>query len=257
MLPPAKRAAMDALYAYMRVTDDLADDPGCLSMKQVELIDWRNRLHAAMSGCYSHRLHAALHATVQQFAIPTDYLIDVIDGVETDLWAVRCTTFADLECYCYRVASTVGLSCVRIWGLQPTADEEQAKTMAIAAGVAFQLTNILRDLGEDLHEGRVYLPADELAQFDCPADSWHLPAVVPAFRAMLAFQVARARRYYARSRSLANMLTPEGRAVFALMSTAYEKLLDRVEVAQEDVLRRRVRLGRLTKLRLLARTIWA
>jgi phytoene synthase len=248
LLPRAERDATTALYAFCRATDDLADSPGDSAAKRAALGDWRARLDAALRGVYTHRLHAALHHAVRTFGVSPGYLHDVIDGVETDQGPVAFGTFAELYRYCYRVASAVGLACVPIWGLRPGADPEAAKGSAEAAGVAFQLTNILRDLGEDRSRGRVYLPQDELERFGSPPEAWR--AGDPAFRELMRFQVSRARGYYDRGEPLAGLLSPAGRAVFRVMAGVYRRLLDEIERRDFDVFARRVRVGRLTKLRL-------
>ncbi|HSQ58039.1 MAG TPA: phytoene/squalene synthase family protein, partial [Gemmata sp.] len=200
LLSPHKRRAMDALYAFMRVTDDFADEPGELPQKQVSLASWRAGLAAAIEGRFSHPIHPALADTIEQFEIPTQYLFDVIDGVESDLVPRRFATFSELYPYCYRVASAVGQACVRVWGLRPSATWDDANAPAEAAGIAFQITNILRDLGEDLARGRVYLPADELVAFGSPPESWGEKP--DAFQAMLHFQVSRAREFYRKTEPL-------------------------------------------------------
>jgi phytoene synthase len=167
LLPPHKRRAMSALYAFSRLTDDLTDEPGEAAVQRAKLARWRAAIADALAGRSTHPIHPALHDTVARFAIPPRLLFDIIDGVETDLEPVRFATFADLYPYCYRVASAVGLACVRVWGLRAGATWEEADGPAEAAGVAFQLTNILRDLGEDAARGRVYLPTEELERFGC------------------------------------------------------------------------------------------
>jgi phytoene synthase len=246
VLSPSKRDATTALYAFCRATDDLADEPGG---GRDALRDWRARLDDALGGVFTHRLHAALHHTVRTFGVPAAYLHDVIDGVESDLGPVAFGTFAELHRYCYRVASAVGLACVPVWGLRPGVDAERAKVPAEAAGVAFQLTNILRDLGEDRVRGRVYLPRDELERFGCPPESWRPDA--PTFRELMRFQVGRAREYYARGDALGGLLSPEGRAVFRVMAGVYRRLLDEIERRGYDVFTRRVRVGKLTRAQLL------
>src|SRR5947209_16081501 len=207
LLPRTKRRAMDALYAFLRVTDDLADEPGHPAAKRAALADWRTALLAALNGRYSHPVHPALHDTVARYAIPPEYLLAVLDGVEADLEPVRFATFADLYPYCYRVASAVGLACVRVWGLRPGATWKDAEPPAEAAGVAFQLTNVLRDLGEDLARGRVYLPADELAAFGCPPEVWRDPSAADRFRALMRFQCERAGEFYRHGAALDRLLT--------------------------------------------------
>jgi phytoene synthase len=247
LLPPHKRRAMNALYAFMRVTDDLADEPAELPRKRDRLAAWRGGLRAALGGTFTHPVHPALADTVSRFDIPAQYLFDVIDGVETDLEPVRFATFADLYPYCYRVASAVGLACVRVWGLRPGATFAESDAPAEAAGIAFQLTNVLRDLGEDLARGRVYLPADELAHYGCPPGAWQDPKAGAAFRELLRFQADRARDFYRKAEPLAGLLSAEGRGIFRVMGGTYRRLLEEVARAGAGVLARRVRVPRWRK----------
>jgi phytoene synthase len=234
---------MDALYAFMRVTDDLADEPAGTLVCDSRLTSWREGLAAALEGRYSHPVHPALHDTVRRFAIPPRLLFDVIDGVGADTAPVHFATFADLYPYCYRVASAVGLACVRVWGLRPGAAWADADPPAEAAGVAFQLTNILRDLGEDLARGRVYLPEEDLHRFGCPPGTWK----GEAFADLLRFEAARARDYYRRAERLERFLTADGRAIYGVMCGTYRALLDEVEALGPDVLARRARVPRWRK----------
>jgi phytoene synthase len=258
LLSPARRRAMDALYAYMRVTDDLADEPSghehgrCgagaeIAEKRRKLAAWRGGLTAALAGSFAHPIHPALVDTVRRYAIPVRFLYDAIDGMETDTGPVRMASFAELYPYCYRVASAVGLACVRVWGARPGATDADTDPGAEAAGIAFQLTNILRDLGEDRARDRVYLPADELARFDCPPDRWRDPVHAARFRELMRFQVARARDYYRRGSALAPLLTADGRAIFHVMCGAYSRLLDEIEHLGYDVFTRRVRVPKWRK----------
>jgi phytoene synthase len=250
VLPAAKRDAMTALYAFLRVTDDLADEPGDPAAKRAALSQWRVDLDRAFShGIYSHPVHAALHHAVETFAIPPCHLYDVMDGVAADLEPVAFESFAELYPYCYRVASAVGLACVPVWGLRDGVPSADAHEPAEATGIAFQLTNILRDLGEDLARGRVYLPRDELLRFGCPPETWRDPAARPAFRELMRVQTARARDYYNHGRPLEALLTPDGRAIFRMMTGLYRRLLDEIERRDFDVFTTRIRLDRLTKLR--------
>ncbi len=250
LLPRPQADAMHALYAYLRLTDDLADGPGDETAKRAALGQWRTRLTDALNGVYSHRTHAALLHTARTYAIPTDELTAPIDGGERDLSGEPFRTFDELKRYCHQVAGVVGLACVRIWGVKPGTAWEQVEPLAEAAGLAFQLTNILRDLGEDRTAGRVYLPADELARFDCPPDQW---GDTPQFRELMRFQTDRVRGLYQQSEPLAALLSPHGRVVFTLMSRAYRGLLERVAATGPGVLTRRVRISRWAKLTLLAR----
>jgi phytoene synthase len=249
LLPPVKRRAMDALYAFMRVTDDLADEPGQVEAKRRSLAEWRAGLTAALGDRFTHPIFPALTDTVRRFAIPERFLLDVIDGVESDLEPIRFTTFAELYPYCYRVASAVGLACLRVWGLRPGIRWAEADAPAEAAGVAFQLTNILRDVGEDLTRGRVYLPEDELAAFKCPAGSWRQDP--GAFAALVRFQADRARQFYRRAEPLDRLLSNDGRAIFRVMCGTYRRLLAEVERVGAGVLDRRVRVPRWRKVAVL------
>ncbi len=247
LLAPARRRAMDALYAYMRVTDDLADEPAPLEETQQKLAAWRASLTAALAGEFTHRIHPALVETVRRYDIPPRFLFDAIDGMETDIGPVRMATFSELYPYCYRVASAVGLACVRIWGARPGTTDADTDPPAEAAGIAFQLTNILRDLGEDLARARVYLPADELERFGCPPERWRDPTFADAFRELMRFQVARARAYYRRAAALVPLLSPDGRAIFHIMCTSYSRLLDEIEHREYDVFTSRVRVSKWRK----------
>jgi phytoene synthase len=225
---------MCALYAFMRHTDDLADGPDAEETKRLALKQWRADLHAALAGDDRHPLHPALRHTIQRFGVPVEYFDDVIDGCETDLGPVQMPDFPALYRYCYRVASAVGLCCIHIWGFH----DDSAKLPAEHAGIALQLTNILRDLPEDLARGRVYLPQEDLERFGCGPET-----LGPAFRALMAFETERAREYYRSAERLTPLLDPPGRAVFQVMLRTYRGLLDEIERRDFDVFRERVRLS--------------
>ena len=252
LLPPDKVRGMHALYAFLRETDDLSDDPD----PRCSLADWREQLHAALAGTFRHRCHAALRDTVGRFAIPPEYLHEVITGVEDDLHPVKIRTFDDLKTYCYRVAGVVGLACVCIWGVKPGADSAAVHALSLEAGYAFQLTNILRDVGEDRDRGRVYLPADELASFTLDPSTWHEGRHAHALREFLYFQIDRARGFYQSSAALGDLLTPEGANIFRFMSRGYSQLLERIAATGVDSLDCRVRLSHVQKLK-LAVGAWA
>lgn len=246
LLPRRQRAATCALYAFLRVTDDLADGPDAPAARAQRLADWRELFDAALEGDYRRPLFPALHDTVRAFRIPRAYLEAVFLGAEMDLGSRRYQTFAELYLYCYRVASVVGLCCIHIWGHTGAAALEHAE----AAGIAFQLTNILRDLGEDAARGRVYLPREDLERFGVEEGCLRTGEMGEAFRRLMAFQVQRARDYYAAARPLTAALPPAGRAVFAAMSRTYSALLDVIERAGFDVFTHRARLGPCRKLAL-------
>lgn len=251
LLPSAQRRAMCALYAFLRVADDLTDGSEALTHKSLALAGWRQQLDAALEGDYHHLLHPALHHTVAHYGIPRRYLEEVLDGVGMDLNTDRYSTFADLYRYCYRVASAVGLACIHIWGFR----DERAAVPAESAGIALQLTNILRDLGEDAARGRVYLPCEDLAHFGYTVADLEQGRRDERFRRLMCFQVERARGYYEAALPLADLLDPSGRAVFLVMLRTYRGLLEAIERRDYDVFSSRVRLSNLRKLWLAAQVL--
>jgi phytoene synthase len=242
---------MCALYAFMRVADDLSDGPEAMTEKRALLDDWRRQLDRALAGTYTHRLHPAFHHTVASYGIPPQYLADVLDGVCMDLEPVRYETFADLYPYCYRVASAVGLACIHIWGFE----RPEAKGFAESAGIAFQLTNILRDLAEDAARGRVYLPREDLRRFGYSEEQLRRGERDDSFRRLMRFEAERARSYYEAARPLAGLLRPAGRAVYLVMARTYRDLLEAIEKRDYDVFSGRVRLSRWHKLWLALRAL--
>jgi phytoene synthase len=235
---------MCALYTFMRIADDFSDEPYPTAYKRYQLADWRVGLHAALAGDYRHASHAALHDTVRNYDIPTRYLEAVIDGVAMDLDPVAYPTFAALRNYCWHVASVVGLSCIHIWGYRG----RDAVHYAEDAGVAFQLTNILRDLGEDAARGRFYLPQEDMNRFGYNTDRLTHGVVDPAFCEMMRFQVERAREFYRSGWRLLRRLPSAGQAVFLMMANTYRGLLFEIEKKNYDVFRERVRVPRWKKL---------
>jgi phytoene synthase len=244
LLPRRQRLGMCALYSFLRVSDDLVDGPGPAPDRRQRLDDWRRRLDLALAGTGSHPLHPALCDTVRTHGIPPEYLHAALDGVAMDLDVAHYDTFADLYLYCYRVASVVGLSCIHIWGFA----QEQARPYAESAGVAFQLTNILRDLAEDAGRGRVYLPAEDLERFGYGPEQLCRGERGERFEALMRFEAERARGYYAAAAPLVPLLPPAGRAVFLVMLRTYAGLLDAIARRNFDVFGGRVRVSRWYKL---------
>jgi len=245
VLPGDQRRAMCALYAFLRIADDCGDEEGTIEAKTAKLDSWRAGLFEAIAGRFPHPSHEALADTVHRYGIPVQYLEAVLDGVAMDLGPVVYETFDDLRRYCWHVASAVGLACIHIWGFS----SESAKGYAEEAGIAFQLTNILRDLREDALRDRVYLPAEDLRRFGCDIEGFRSGRMDPGFRELMRFEIARARSLYAASEPLVPMLRPPGRAVFLMMSRTYRGLLDVMEARDYDVFRERVRVSSWTKLR--------
>jgi phytoene synthase len=251
LLPGDQRRAMCALYSFMRVADDLTDEAGATEDKRAALESWRSQLHLSLEGSYTHPLHAAFHHTVEKYRIPVAYLEAVLDGVGMDLDTDRYETFADLYPYCYRVASAVGLACTHIWGFEGTGGAAYAE----AAGIAFQLTNILRDLGEDAARGRVYLPREDFVRFGYTETDLRQGKRDRHFTELMRFQVARVNQYYDAALPLTPLLRPAGRGVFMVMLRTYRGLLNEIVRRDYDVFSTRVRLSRLYKLWLAARVL--
>jgi phytoene synthase len=251
ILPGSERQALCALYAFLRVTDDLTDGVESLEFKQAALDSWRSGFDRALAGEFRHPVHEALEHTLTKYKIPRDYIDAVLDGVEMDLRGTSYPTFADLYKYCYRVASAVGLSCIHIWG----STGEQAKIYAERAGIAFQLTNILRDLLEDARRGRVYLPAEDLERFGYHPDQILRQEYNQPFRDLMHFEVGRARGCYLAAEPLIALLPAPGRAVYKVMSGTYRGVLEAIERRNYDVFHERVGLSRWHKLVLVAQAL--
>ncbi len=234
LLSRERKNAMCAMYAFMRYCDDLSDEPGAT----VEAIErWRAALGRALAGDFDqHPLWPAFHAAVTRYRIPHRYFYEMIDGIASDLSPRPIVTFEDLYGYCYRVASVVGLTTIHIFGFR----DERAPELAEKCGVAFQLTNILRDVKEDAANGRVYLPADDLECFGVTARDLQASQRSPQFLRLMEFEAERARRYYEESRPLIGMVDARSRSSLWALIAIYSGLLDRIRASGYDVLERRV-----------------
>ncbi len=257
-LPTEKRRAMEALYAFMRHTDDLVDAPQSVEVRRTSLQQWRDALAAALTTSaditprddrVADALLPAVADTVARFDIPPVHLEAVIDGVEQDLTKRRYQNFDELVWYCEHVASAVGLACICIWGFSGPEAIEPARQ----SGIAMQLTNILRDLKEDAQQDRVYLPAEDLLRYDYTADDLKQGITDERFDCLIAFQIERAERFYHEGEALQPMLSREGQRAFGLMMDTYHGLLQQIRRNPRDIMQRRISLGRPKKLRLLAR----
>jgi len=254
LLPADRRRSMCALYAFLRRTDDLADDTGTVGAKAEALRDWREGLDAALAGRDGDWPGwPALADTVRRREIPARYLHEVIDGVEMDLEPRPFETFDDLAAYCYRVASVVGVSCLHIWGYQ--SDRGRAESLAEACGVALQLTNIIRDVREDAQNGRVYLPREDLRRFGVGPEDLAASRPSPRVRDLLAFEAARAREFYDRASPLVGLVEPVGRPVFLAITGIYRALLDEIVRRDLDVFSGRVSLPAWRKLAITLRSL--
>jgi phytoene synthase len=245
LLGRAEHDAMCAVYAFNRYCDDLSDEPGAATAAAID--QWRQDLDRALTGQYSgHPLWPAFCDTVRRCRIPQQYFHDMICGVRSDLEPRVIESFGELYHYCYHVASVVGMTIVHIFGF----DDPKAIELAEKCGVAFQLTNILRDVKEDFCMGRVYLPAEDLRRFGVDAGRLEYG---DAFRALMGFEAERARCYYDESRPLIGMVRRQNRPSLWALIEIYRRLLDRIEKNNFDVLSQRVRLTALEKAGVLLR----
>jgi phytoene synthase len=241
LLPPARRRSMCALYAFMRHTDDLADEPGSSESKKAALAKWSDDLRRALGGeADGWPGLAALADTVARHKIPLRHLEDVIDGVGMDVEPRSYSTFDELYQYCYRVASAVGLCCLHIWGYR--SEGGKAEALAEACGIALQLTNILRDVKEDAQAGRIYIPQDDLTRFEVRPADLAAPRPNEQLRKLFAFEAERAYGYFARAGPLARLIAPVGRPVLRAIVGIYRALLDEIARRDYDVLAGRVSL---------------
>jgi phytoene synthase len=243
-----QRRAMCALYAFLRKTDDLSDSDLPVVARREALAGWRGALEATLAGQPSDPILLALDDTIKRYRIPGQYFRDVMDGVEMDLSRLRYGTFAELEAYCYRVASVVGLACVHIWGFR----DERAFTPARQCGIAFQLTNILRDLQDDAARGRVYLPLEDFERFGYSAEELMRGVSNEPLRHLMHYEIARTEHFYREAADLEAYLWPRGRRILRAMTATYHEILRRIKRRDGDVFHAPVRLTTWDKLRLVS-----
>lgn len=250
-LPPVKRLSMCAIYAFMRYSDDISDDGG--TDTETRMAAWRRALDRALEGGYGDsRIMPAFHDTVRRHAIPRQYFHDLIDGAEMDLVPRRYETWEDTYRYCYHVASVVGLVCIHVFGFR----DPHACELAEFNGIAFQLTNILRDLREDALMDRVYLPQEDLRRFGYSEADLKAGLVNDSFRRVMQFEVERARDYYDRAAPLLDLIDPDSRPCLRAMRRIYRGILDRIVAQDYEVFSRRARVATWKKLVIAGEAWW-
>ena len=249
LMPPAKRRAIWAIYVWCRRTDELMDSAEAqarpLDELQARLDAWEERTRALFDGHVVDGLDLVMRDTLDRYPQPLQPYLDMIEGQRMDLRQHRYSTFEELELYCYRVAGTVGLMTQEVMGLDqaytsaPWSDVPDTSQAAVALGIANQLTNILRDVGEDRGRGRIYLPLDELARFGVSEEQLMAGLVDDNWRALMAFQLQRARAWFARSEAGVRWLAPDARWPVWASLRLYRGILDVIEQHGYDVFNRR------------------
>jgi phytoene synthase len=264
VLPRERRDALSGVYAFMRLCDDLSDEPGLTQRQRADrLSEWRLALHRAFAGERTDEpVLLALADAQKRFQIPPELFDRLIEGTAMDVppqpgESIRYQTYDDLRRYCYHVASVVGLICIRVFGYRDPA----AEPLAVQCGLAFQLTNIIRDVKEDAAMGRVYLPEEDLARFGRSAaelDPGRLQNGFDptAFRPVLAMEADRARELYQSASRLLPLIDPESRPALWVLVEIYRRLLEKIAARNYNVFGRKIRLSTREKLSVLARAFF-
>src|SRR5690625_3751877 len=250
-LPPERRRAITALYAFCREVDDVVDETSEASVARMKLVWWREQLDALFQGEPPiHPVLKALLPHIQTYDLRYQELLAIIDGMEMDLDQARYQSWDDLKKYCWHVASVVGILSAKIFGQT----QAQTSDYAVQLGLAFQMTNIIRDVGDDARRGRIYLPLDELEQFDVRPQEILNGQYSPRFVDLMQFQSQRAHQYY----QLAAQTLPDAdrraQRPGLLMAAIYHTLLKEIDLYQWDVLEKRIRLTPIRKFRLAMKT---
>ena len=252
LLDKNQRDAMCAIYAFMRECDDLSDEPATDDRNALQhlITLWRLELNAALQGRPApHPIWPAFCDTVQRYSIPHRYFHEMIDGILSDVEPREIQTFAELYRYCYHVASVVGLTIIHIFGFS----SPRALLLAEKCGIAFQLTNILRDVREDAAMGRVYLPLEDLKRFDISREQLRSGTETANFRELMRFEAQRAKAYYEQSAPLIELVDPRSRRSLWALRAIYLRLLAKIEAEDYSVLSRRIAVSKFAKIALLVR----
>ena len=253
LLSTEKRDAMNTVYAFCRRTDDIVDegnDPH--EVRYENLHKWRVELEKALHGTSHYPLLNKLSSTIKKFNIPVQPFFELLKGMEMDLQRNRYLTFDDLQLYCYRVASTVGLMCIEIFGYK----HESTKDFAVNLGIALQLTNILRDIKKDAEAGRIYLPKEDLKRFNYSEKDLLNLTYNENFKMMMRYEVNRAKFYFNKATECLN-LDDKGKMFAArAMQHIYRRILDKIVDADYDVYSNDVKASKLEKI-WISLGVWA
>jgi len=253
LLPEDKREAMNTVYAFCRKTDDIVDensDP--TDLKYEKLRKWRIEFEKCFSGHSEFALLNKLGTTISKFDIPLDPFFELIKGMEMDLQKDRYKSFEDLQLYCYRVASTVGLMCIEIFGYK----HPSTKKFAIDLGIALQMTNILRDIGKDAKNGRIYLPQEDLNKFNYTEQEIISLIYNENFRDLMIYESSRAKQYF--NSATAHLDIDDKKTMFAAraMQHIYYKMLENIIAADYDVFNNDIKVSKFEKVG-IALGVWA
>lgn len=243
-LAPERRRAITALYAFCREVDDVVDETSDPHVAARQLDWWRGEVALIYAGQPEHPVGLALKSVVQDFRLPQEQLLEIIDGMQMDLEQARYADFKSLQLYCYRVASVVGLLAAEIFGYT----NRQTLKYAHDLGIAFQLTNIIRDVGEDARRGRIYLPVAELEQFNVPARDILEARDSENFQRLMAFQIERAQKYYDQALALLPAEDRKSQRAGLIMAAIYRETLKEIQADGCKVLSQRISLTPLRKL---------
>jgi phytoene synthase len=249
-LPPPRRAAITALYAFCREVDDVVDESTDPSLAARTLAWWRDEIDRLYDGAPTHPVTRALAPHIAPYAITRERLVEIIAGMEMDLHQSRYLDFTGLARYCHHVAGVVGLLSSNIFGATDPGSEIYAEKM----GLAVQLINIIRDVGEDARMGRIYLPMDEMKRFDVPASDLLAARSSPAFIELMRFQAGRAKAIYAEALALLPPVDRRAQRTGLIMGGIYRALLDEIERSNFTVLDQRISLTPIRKLWIAWRT---
>lgn len=250
-LPKPKREAMYAVYAFCRSSDDIVDGHLPVNEAAKQLRFWREELERGYQGRATHPIMVRVIEVAKRYRIPKRYFEELIDGMEMDLEKHRYATFEELREYCYRAASVVGLICIEIFGYK----NPRTKAYAENLGIAFQLTNILRDLVPDLKRGRIYLPLEDLSRFRYREEDLLAQVYNEAFMELMRFEAGRARSYFQKAEAALSREDRRSMLAAEIMRAIYAKLLGEIERASYNVFPQRISLSKPLRLR-LALTAW-
>ncbi len=258
LLPPVKRRAIWAIYVWCRRTDELMDSPEAQALSVTQLSDrldqWEDKTKAIFSGHVEDDLGAVMTDTIERFPQSIRPYLDMIEGQRMDLYRHRYATFEELKLYCYRVAGTVGLMTQGVMGLDPAytnapwSSSPDPSNAAIALGIANQLTNILRDVGEDRGRGRIYIPQEDLVRFDYSEEDLMAGCLNRQWKALMAFQLKRARDWFSRSEEGVRWLSADARWPVWTSLRLYRGILESIERLDYDVFNNRAYVNRWVKL---------